>query len=134
MKWKLDDPQICRGIHELALLNFLPDFMVCVKTLLNPAEVWTFNENENMEFHNFQIGTEDLWEKPIGEFESKDHGGYQLPCKGDSGSGNWIQRGSDKKHVLVGIVSFGHYCGGTLLMEKINNIDNMAWIKSHLDL
>ena len=140
MKWKLDDPLniACRDVEQLTLLFYLPDYMVCFKSLLYPAEVWIFNENENMEFRNYQIQTEDLWKEPIGEFESKDHGGYQLPNKGDSGSGNWIQRMSDKKHVLVGIVSFTSskdaYCGGNAFMEKINNVDSMAWIKAHLDL
>ena len=137
MKWKLDDPLniACRDVEQLTLLFYLPEYMVCFKSLLYPAKVWIFNENENMEFRNYQIETEDIWEEPIGAFESKDHGGYQLPCLGDSGSGNWIQRSSDKKHVLVGLASFtSRYCGANAFMEKINNVDSMAWIKSHLNL
>ena len=138
MTWKLDDPQNlhCRTdfIHDLAFDLFLPDFLVCVKTLLHPATVWTFNENENMEIHDYAVEPEDLWVEDIEASERKNHGGYQLPCEGDSGSGHWIQRANDAKHVLVGITSFGVNCGARTLMEKINNIDNMEWIKSHLDL
>lgn len=136
MTWILDDVSQthCRG-SRYAIENFQPDYIVCVKSLLKPAKVWIFNENENMEFDRFEIETENIYDEHIGLFEEAENSGYQLQCRGDSGSGHWIQReAGDMKHVLVGIFTRTFACGWGAKIEKINNKGNIKWIKSHLKL
>ena len=138
MNWKANDDNRECNIDKYVLQHFLPDYMVCYKTLLRPAEVWIFTENEHDKFESFVRETEKIYDEPA-RFWRDLYPGYQLPCKGDSGSGNWMKRDDmeNMKHVLVGIVSFGDpgKCGwGYGFMEKINNAYNMDWIKSHLEL
>ena len=141
MNWKANHNNWLCKVDKYVLQHFIPDYMVCYKTLLRPAEVWVFEENEHDEFESFVRETEEIYDELI--FITDLLPGYQLPCAGDSGSGNWMKRDDMEniKHVLVGISSFSasgvntHFCGLVYaFMEKINNADNMDWIKSHLEL
>ena len=139
MNWKANDNNRACKISEYVKQHFIPDYMVCYKTLLRRAQVWIFTENNYGDFESFVKETERTYDEPIYENLRDLYPGYQLPCQGDSGSGNWMKREDMKpmKHVLVGIHSLGASgkCGfGFSMMEKINNVYNMNWIKSHLDL
>ena len=137
MNWKANHNNWLCKVDKYVLQHFIPDYMVCYKTLLRPAEVWVFTEYEHDKFESFVRETEQI------SFKRDLYPGYQLPCSGDSGAGNWMKRDDleNIKHVLVGIHSFGaqgvntDFCGlKYAFMEKINNADNMDWIKSHLEL
>ena len=109
MTWKANDNNVLCPINKYALQHFIPDYMVCYKTLLRPAEVWIFTENEPDKFESFVRETEDIYDVPIDKSLQDLYTGYQLPCRGDSGSGNWMKRDDmeNMKHVLVGIHSSG---------------------------
>ena len=65
------------------------------------------------------------------EFETeKQHeqaGGFQHPCKGDSGAGHWIQK--DGRAILVGIHVYGTDCGDDSHMLRTTDSDVMRFIR-----
>ena len=67
------------------------------------------------------------------EFETeKQHeqaGGFQHPCKGDSGAGHWIQK--DGKAILVGIyvISTKTHCGDYSHLLRTTDSDVMRFIR-----
>ena len=137
MNWKIDNENVGCRLPSYAKSNFLPDYMVCHKPLLETTEVWTFYEKIlHKPFDRFERETESVYNEPIGIHEANEHSGYQLPCEGDSGSGNWAQQnGGSFKYVLVGINAVGStVCGWYSVMEKINNQASVNWIKKHIEL
>merc|ERR1711994_782000 len=57
--------------------------------------------------------------------------GYQLPCKGDSGSGHWMYNSKEKKRALVAINSHveGEVCGTDSHVITTVHPDVLNWIK-----
>ena len=59
--------------------------------------------------------------------------GYQLPCKGDSGSGHFMRNSNEEKWALVAINSYkiGQYCGADAHAITTVHPDVLNWIKYH---
>ena len=125
MIWRLDNRNRGCRVSQEVKTSLLPDYIVCYKPFLQPADVWTFKENDRMHFESVVKDPEKIYDEPIHWYEEDQFSGYQLPCRGDSGAGNWVKRLDfvlGYKYVLVGIHSIGSgACGKFAMMEKINN-------------
>lgn len=124
MRWKLDT-----NIQTKCNIDYqLADYMFCVRPWIPKTVIPVFEDkgNGDLEFKVFE-GEEN---------EGQDNGeaiGYQLPCKGDSGSGHWITQSN--KAILVGISSTGSsVCGGTSQMHATFDKIVLDFIKSKAGL
>ena len=123
MIWKPSDPFEQNNNCDLDL----PDYIHCVTTHLQ-------------EISTAIIDFSDDWKltKEIA-FKSKpqdgDLTGHQLPCKGDSGAGHWVQyQGQEnevKKAVLVGVTATAGLCGLNSYMHRITDPAIMKFIKEN---
>ena len=59
--------------------------------------------------------------------------GYQLPCKGDSGSGHFMKNSEGNKWALVALTSYdyGQFCGTESHLMTTVHPDVLSWIKEH---
>ena len=120
MRWKLDTniKTRCDADHQTA------PYIFCVRSYIAKTEIPVFEDkgNDNLEFKEFEVEDNERQDngKPIG---------YQLPCKGDSGSGHWITENS--KAILVGITITGSMlCGRTSHMQATFDKIALDFIKS----
>ena len=68
--------------------------------------------------------------------EKPRNAGYQLPCKGDSGSGHWMYNSKEQKRALVAINSHGEgeFCGFDAHVMTTVHPDVLNWIKRMINL
>ena len=120
MVWKYDANKKCRSQH--GSLSNLPPFITCIKSHLqkNVRVIIRYDKEEKLDLTNDKIIFD------YEDQEENDVDGYQLPCKGDSGAGHWVEQGMahDKRWnraVLVGIMTHGsgtNRCGIYAHMQK----------------
>ena len=129
MKWRVDESKPKRCCKDGICPNIgtpVPEYVTCVQTLLPTTPTAEFtqnlveNEDEIDELFNLK---DDLEFTRFNEEKAHDSKiGYQLPCKGDSGSAHWVKSNSGK-YVMIGITAKGHwpqynYCGEQAWMQK----------------
>ena len=103
MVWVHDpkDERKCRFENSGKTVQ-LADYYTCVKSHLPKILKAKITLNSDLKTQEIEFETEKQHEQA---------GGFQHPCKGDSGAGHWIQK--DGKAILVGIyvISTPTMCG-----------------------
>ena len=104
--------------------NFKP-WYICVEPLAPQVSVFQFKRigihySTKLEFINPSK------EDPV-------RAGYQLFCKGDSGSGNWMINTNENKRALVAVHSYdyGQFCGESSHAMSTVHPEVLDWIKRH---
>ena len=124
MRWKLDTniKTRCDADYQMA------PYMYCIRSYIPKTEIPVFEDNGNADLEFKEFEGEDNEEQGNGNPI-----GYQLPCKGDSGSGHWITE--NNKAILVGITILGSVlCGRTSRMQATFDKNTLDFIKSKAGL
>ena len=100
--------------------KFLKPWVLCIRSLNPQTSVFQFKKGKrgNLKFSNaYKEDSKQL--------------GYQTPCKGDSGSGHWIQDSKgNRKRALVGVNSYGGpFCGDSEHLISTVHPEVLDWIK-----
>ena len=125
MTWKVDNTSPLKCTSHA---RHKKKWFVCVKQLFPEVNVARFlvDVQENLSFLK-QI------QEPSSDYAKHHEFGYQQPCVGDSGSGNWVFEEAKDRAVLVGIVRSAatddNWCSSPSLMTKIIYPDFLHWIK-----
>ena len=94
------------------------DYYMCVKSRL--PSIWKAKIKLNSD-----LKTQDINFKK--EKQDKYDRGFQHPCEGDSGAGNWIQK--DGRAILVGVMSFATECGDSSHILRTTDAAVMKFIR-----
>ena len=135
MIWEIDIEQPDKCIKDL-YGSYDKAWFACVKPLIPTVTVPQFTIGDNKELTYYGNNQE----KPEDYAKSVEFG-YQQPCAGDSGSGNWIwdtlktDPNKEKRATLVGVVkgsaTLDYWCSEPSLMLKITWPQFHKWIKKH---
>ena len=108
MVWVLDpkDERKCRFENSGNTVQ-LADYYTCVKSHLPKILKAKITLNSDLKTQEIEFETEKQHEQA---------GGFQHPCKGDSGAGHWIQKHG--RAILVGIHVYGTDCGDDSHMQE----------------
>ena len=128
MVWEFPFKQPSRCIERMN------DYYLCISSLLPETSVFKFKRNGKRKLKFLSADKENIEDSfnPENKYLNKELG-FQMPCKGDSGSGHWMYDSHKDQRALVAIGShnIGDYCGAPshLLLTTHPNI--LEWIKKY---
>ena len=112
-------------------------YYICMSSFLPKTSVFKFERDgkTKLKFSDaYKEEIEDTFGK-LTEVDKKNIG-YQLPCRGDSGSGHWMYDSTKNRRALVAITShglfdaqIGKFCGGPTHSLLTTHPDILRWIK-----
>ena len=110
------------------------DYYLCISSLLPQTSVFVFKRNgiNKLKFLNvYKEKIEDSFDET--NQNTKRQLGYQMTCKGDSGSGHWMYDSFNNQRALVAITSHnqGKYCGAPSNVLLTTHPNILEWIKKY---
>ena len=108
------------------------NYYLCISSVLPQTSVFRFKRNgkDKLKFLDaYKEKIEDSFDAT--NKYTKENLGYQLPCKGDSGSGHWMYSSYEDRRALVAMSShaIGEYCGAPSHVLLTTHPNVIKWIK-----
>ena len=113
------------------------DYYLCISSLLPETSVFKFKRNGKGKLKFLGADKENIEDSfnPENKYLKQDLG-FQMPCKGDSGSGHWMYDSHKDQRALVAIGShnIGEYCGAPSHLPLTTHPNILEWIKKYSDI
>ena len=113
------------------------DYYLCISSILPRTSVFRFKRDGKGKLKFMDANKENIEDSfDATNKNTKENLGYQLPCKGDCGSGHWMYNSEEDRRALVAMSShaIGEYCGAPSHVLLTTHPSVIQWIKRYSDI
>ena len=110
-------------------------YYICTASFLPQTIVLKFKKDGKSKLKFSDVYNEKIEDTfDVNDAQTMKERGYQLPCKGDSGSGHWMYASSENKRaalVAIGSHTQGEFCGDNIHNLLTTYPTILKWIKTY---